>query len=139
MPDNQSQSRASYGRRHEYIVIADLLRNGFDVYIPLVDDRQIDCIIRRGDDHYIDLQIKSRSRNGSFAALNIPRPRKNYFFVFYVELQDTRWIIPSLKLVEIVKPDRTGKYNIYLTTGSQRFAEYIDTNGRFDRLRGPKE
>ena len=156
MTEDQSQSRLSYGRRHEYIVIAELLRHGFDVYIPLVDDRQIDCIIRRGDDHYIDLQLKARSRDGNFAAMNIACPRKNYFFVFYVESIKTRWIFPSRDLVEAANQDRTGrntgKFNIYLTSRSGRevrpsqtfdeyidFSEYLGIDREFERLRGPKE
>ena len=119
MTENQTQSRASYGRRQEYIVIAELLRHGFDVYIPLVDDRQIDCIIRRGDDHYLDLQLKARSGDGQFAGLKIPCPRKNYFFIFYVESIKTRWIFPSLELVEearlILGGQHPGTYDITLT------------------------
>lgn len=156
MTEDQSQSRLSYGRRHEYILIAELLGHGFHVYIPLVDDEQIDCIIRRGNDHYLDLQSKARLSDGNFAAMNIPYPRKNYFFVFYVEHIDTRWIFPSLKLVEAASQDQTGsnagRYNIYLTSRSggevfpsDRFAEYIDfseclgIDREFERLRGPKE
>lgn len=156
MIENRSQSRASYGKRHEYIVIAELLRHGFDVYIPLVDDRQIDCIIRRGCDHYLDVQIKARSRDGNFAAMNIPCPRPNYFFVFYVESIRTRWIFPSRELVELAYQAQTGRnegrYTVNLTgrrdgevCPSGRFAEYIDfsedlgIDREFERLRGPKE
>jgi len=39
---------ASFGKRQEFIVIAELLRRGYDVYQTLVDDQQIDCIIRKG-------------------------------------------------------------------------------------------
>jgi hypothetical protein len=30
----------------EYVAVAELLPRGFDVYTTLVDDQQIDCIIR---------------------------------------------------------------------------------------------
>lgn len=146
MIENRSQSRASYGKRHEYIVIAELLRHGFDVYIPLVDDRQIDCIVRRGDNDYLDLQIKSRSENGQFAGLKIEPPRRNYFFVFYVESVNTRWIFPSCELVEKANPIPSGqnevRYDITLVTRIRRkkkFCEYIDTDGTFECLRGTEE
>ena len=53
---------ASFGRRQEYSVIAELLKRGFDVYMTLVDDQGIDCVIRLNDKKYLDIQIKARSR-----------------------------------------------------------------------------
>jgi len=44
--------------------IAELLRRGFDVYLTLVDDLQIDCVIRQEENVapvYMDVQIKARS------------------------------------------------------------------------------
>ena len=79
---------ASFGKRQEFIVIAELLRRGFDVYLTLVDDQGIDCIIRKNEKCYIDVQIKARSRGAKeghlFAGMSIT-PRKNYFFIFYTE------------------------------------------------------
>lgn len=56
---------------------------GYDVYLTLVDDQQIDCIIRFGDRDppvYVDIQIKARSEAaknpGTFAAMEIRRPRQ---------------------------------------------------------------
>ena len=37
---------ASFGKRQEYSVIAELLKRGFDVYMTLVDDQGIDCVVR---------------------------------------------------------------------------------------------
>lgn len=37
---------ASLGKRLEFYVISELLKRGFDVYMTLVDDKGIDCIIR---------------------------------------------------------------------------------------------
>ncbi len=151
MNENQSQSRLAYGRRHEYIVIAELLRHGFDVYIPLVDDRQIDCVIRRGYGHYLDLQIKARSQNGQFAAINMTCPRRSYFFIFYVESIKTRWIFPSLDLKCKARLQQTGRYDITLTSlgdeivPRREFDEYIDfsesrgIDREFECLRGPRE
>ena len=84
---------ASFDKRQEFIAIAELLKRGFDVNIPLVDDQQIDCIIRKivnKKSVYIDIQIKARSKDckpydaARFAAMTIT-PRKNYFFIFYSE------------------------------------------------------
>ncbi len=108
----------SYGERREYSAIAELLKRGFDVYKTLVDDRQIDCIIRLEKEKnlkYLDIQIKARSKNtvpgnaGRFAAMEIPNPRKNYYFIFYSEHLDKYWILPSLELVKIASRNKSGK------------------------------
>lgn len=56
--------RARNGKSSELIVAGELIRNGLDVYLPLVDDQAIDMIIRQPIDgavkHY-DVQVKSVS------------------------------------------------------------------------------
>lgn len=138
------RGRASFGKRQEFIVIAEMLRRGFDVYIPLVDDQQIDCIIRRGANDYVDIQIKARSKDclpydaGRFAAMDIPGPREKYFFIFYSEQADCYWIFPSLKLVELASRNRTGrnigKYHINLTGYSEK-REQVYPNPKFDEYK----
>ncbi len=142
---------ASFGKRHEYIAIAELLRRGYDVYMTLVDDQHIDCVVRLGKSRYLDIQIKARSSAcqqrdaGRFAAMSIPKPRENYYFIFYSEQADTYWVLPSKDLVMLASRNREGKnkgkYHINLTGKSKRrggvypldrFAEYI---GAFDLLR----
>ena len=125
MSQGQFRNRASFGKRQEYVVISELLKHGFDVYIPLVDDQQIDCIVRRGENDYIDIQIKARSKDcipfdaGRFAAMNIPEPRDNYYFIFYSEQAACYWVFPSLKLVQLASQNKQGKnigkYHINLT------------------------
>ena len=68
----------------------ELLRRGYDVYMTLVDDQQIDCVIRQeknGKLRYLDVQIKARSENaknpGTFSAMEIRQPRENFIYIFY--------------------------------------------------------
>ena len=112
--DTSYRSSASFGKRHEYIAVAKLLRENFDVYMTLVDDQGIDCVIRLNEKTYLDIQIKARSDNakhpGYFANLKIPNPRKNYYFMFYSEPADHYWIIPSLDLVKLAHRQKGGKH-----------------------------
>jgi hypothetical protein len=82
------RDNSSFGKRQEFTAIAELLRRGFDVYLTLVDDQGIDCIIRRDEHTYVDIQIKARSRRAkhwaTFAAMEFT-PRRNLFFIFYTE------------------------------------------------------
>jgi hypothetical protein len=111
------RSTASFGKRQEYIAVGELLRRGFDVYMTLVDDQQIDCVIRQeqgGQLRYLDVQIKARSNQcilkdgGFFAAMEIRNPRENFFFIFYSEHANTYWIIPSLELIEEANRAKSG-------------------------------
>jgi hypothetical protein len=116
------RSTASFGKRQEYIAVAELLKRGFDVYMTLVDDQQIDCVVRipGSPPSYIDLQIKARSKTaryaGTFAALEIKEPRENFLFLFYSEACDTYWVMPSLDVVKLANRNNAGanagKYRI---------------------------
>lgn len=148
---------ASFGKRQEYVAIAELLKRGYDVYLTLVDDQGIDCVVRIGPDKYFDVQIKARSRDcnpknaAHFPLLSIPEPRDNYIFIFYSEAIDTYWVISSTKLVEpgFCNQNKSGpnegKYRILLSNYSEskktvnarpKYKEYI---GAFDAAFGKAE
>ncbi len=44
---------AGFGKRMEYWIIGRMLKEGLDVYIPLVDDDAVDAVIRREDGSFI--------------------------------------------------------------------------------------
>lgn len=116
------RSSASFGKRQEYIAVAELLKRHFDVYMTLVDDQQIDCVVRipGSPPSYIDLQVKARSKSakhaGVFSALEIREPRENFLFLFYSEPCDTYWVMPSLDVVSLANKVQSGanagKYRI---------------------------
>jgi hypothetical protein len=105
---------AGFGKRIEYWIIGLMLKEGIDVYIPLVDDDAIDAVIRRADGSFITIQIKARSKDviegdaGLFAA--IPHElRENYWFVFYSERMNTIWIMTSEEFIKESVQNKTGK------------------------------
>lgn len=57
---------AGFGKRIEYWIIGNMLKEGLDVYIPLVDDDAIDAVVRRTDGSFVTVQIKARSRACAF-------------------------------------------------------------------------
>ena len=128
------RSSASFGKRQEYVAIAELLKRGYDVYLTLVDDQGIDCVVRQGPSRYFDIQVKARSKEanpknaGHFPLLSIDKPRDNYIFIFYSEAAGTygtHWVIPSTKLVErgfcnsLKSGPNKGRYRINLTNYSE--------------------
>ncbi len=98
----------------EHWIIGRMLKEGLDVYLPLVDDDAIDAVIRRPDGTFTTVQIKARSKDvvegdaALFAA--IPHElRDNYWFVFYSEKMDMTWLMTSREFIAEAVQNKTGK------------------------------
>jgi hypothetical protein len=95
------RNSAAFGKRIEYWIIGRMLKEGIDVYVPLVDDHAVDAIIKRQDGSTALIQIKARSKEvvagdaALFAAIPHDEVRLNYWFVFYSERMDMTWIMSS--------------------------------------------
>ncbi len=73
-------SHLQLGRYAEYLVKMEFTLAGFDVYTSEIDDRGIDFVIRKSDDVYYDIQVKSvRGLNYIFFPKDKFKPRKNLF------------------------------------------------------------
>lgn len=105
---------AGFGKRMEYNLIGKMLMEGLDVYLPLVDDHGVDCIIKKEDGTFIEIQIKARSNeviNGDaalFAAIT-HNLTSNFYFVFYSERLDAMWILSSEEFLQECVTNKTGK------------------------------
>ena len=108
------RNSAAFGKRIEFYVVGLMLKEGLDVYLPLVDDDAVDAVVKRPDGRFVEVQIKARSKDvgfghaGLFAAIT-HEPRKNYWFVFYSERMDTRWIMSSREFIEESRQNKSGK------------------------------
>lgn len=105
---------AAFGKRIEYYVIGLMLKEGLDVFLPMVDDDAIDAVIKKPDGSFVEVQIKARSNDNKYgsAALfaGIPHEfRKNYWFVFYSERMNTIWILSSKEFITESNQNKTGK------------------------------
>ena len=91
---------AGFGKRMEYNLVGQMLMEGLDVYLPLVDDHGVDCVIKKDDGTFIEIQIKARSSEVTdgdaalFAAIT-HKLTPNFYFVFYSERLKTMWIMSS--------------------------------------------
>ena len=108
------RNTAAFGKRMEYWIIGRMLKEGLDLYLPLVDDDAIDAVVRRPDGKFVTVQIKARSKDviegdaALFAA--IPHEiRENYWWVFYSERMDTTWVMTSSEFVAASVQNKTGK------------------------------
>lgn len=145
---------AGFGKRIEYNLIGKMLMEGLDVYLPLVDDHGVDCVIKKQDGTFIEIQIKARSNEVAegdaalFSAIT-HEPTENFYFVFYSERLDLMWIMSSEEFINKCVTNKNGKnkgkrsiwFNgnrIDKNTGikkeycKKQFEEYLATN--FSRL-----
>jgi hypothetical protein len=116
MPSGKTfRHSAGFGKRIEYWIIGRMLKEGMDVYVPLVDDHAVDAIIRRRDGTTALVQIKARSRDvifgdaALFAAIPHPEERSDYWFVFYAERMDAIWVMTSEEFLRESVCNKTGK------------------------------
>jgi hypothetical protein len=105
---------AAFGKRIEYYVIGLMLKEGLDVFLPMVDDDAIDAVIKKPDGTFVEVQIKARSKHVLFGdgALFAAIPheyRKNYWFVFFTERVDKILILSSKEFIAESVQNRTGK------------------------------
>ena len=105
---------AAFGKRIEYYVVGLMLKEGLDVYMPLVDDDAIDAVVKRPDGRFVEIQIKARSKkvnfgDGALFAAITHEQRANYWFVFYAERMDTMWIMSSGEFIREASQNKNGK------------------------------
>jgi len=95
-----------------------MLRQGLDVYRPLVDDMGIDAIIRKRDGTFLEVQIKARSNDtgpenaAGFAGIKCEQSG-NYWFVFYASQigeRGTMWLMTAEEFREHATQNKSGKY-----------------------------
>ena len=106
---------AGFGKRIEYWIIGRMLKEGIDVYVPLVDDDAIDAVIRRSKGSFITVQIKARSKsvvkgNAAIFSVMSHELRKDYWFVFYSERMDMTWIMSSKEFIKESLQTKSGKF-----------------------------
>jgi len=104
---------AGFGKRIEYWIVGLMLKQGLDVYLPLVDDNAIDAVIKRPDGSFIEVQIKARSKtvklgDGALFAAITHEIRHNYWFVFYSERLDTIWVMSSDEFIAEAVQNKNG-------------------------------
>ena len=105
---------AGFGKRIEYWIIGRMLKEGMDVYVPLVDDHAVDAIIRRPDGSIALVQIKARSSDviygdaALFAAIE-HEPREDYWFIFYSERLNLTWLLSSEEFIAEALQNKSGK------------------------------
>lgn len=103
-----------FGKRIEYWIIGLMLKEDLDVYVPLVDDDAVDAVIKRNNGSYISVQIKARSKdvilgNAALFAAITHEHRKDYWFIFYSERMEMKWVMTSAEFIKNSVQNKAGK------------------------------
>ena len=118
---------AGFGKRIEYWIIGLMLKEGLDVYVPLVDDDAIDVVVNKPNGSFVEVQIKARSKNiiagnsGLFAAITHEQ-RDNYWFVFYSERLKSIFLMSSPEFLaeSVQNKERTRASAAFGLTASEK-------------------
>ena len=100
------------GRIAELKVAARLLEEGHEVYAPLVDDRGIDFLVRKGDGSVDEIQVKSLGEGRWFQVTTkdspevAARPRR---WVLCVDGHGTTWVMPARVFFDAASVSRNEK------------------------------
>lgn len=105
---------AGFGKRVEFSIIGKMLMEGLDCYVPLVDDHGVDCVVKKEDSTFIEIQIKARSNevklgDGAMFASISHELRPNYYFVFVSHRLEKMWIMSSGEFLKESKLIHSGK------------------------------
>lgn len=104
-------SSISFGKSIEYKVASEMMREGFEIYLPTADDHGVDLVARTPLGNIVEVQVKALGKggkNGLFAAIS-HTPKANYYFVFYLETLDKMWIMSSTDFIKLASQNKTGK------------------------------
>ena len=130
------------GRASEYFVMSKLVYEQREVYYPAVDDHGVDLLVKTkmttNPHEYQEIQIKSLSTGGLFAAISCNNPKPNYWFVFYIKDIDKMWLINSIDFVDIAsvntKGKNIGKYSLCLANKKGPSSKYCIGRRSFESV-----
>ena len=111
-------SRLKTGKRAELMVMAQMLAEGLDVYIPLVDDHGVDAIVQWKNGPFLQVQVKATGKDNkhpaSFSIGNSSNREGKVFFALYSGHFDTWWVMPSRVVYEHARGAGSGAISIKL-------------------------
>ena len=132
------------GKMAELAVFGELLKRGVIPYVPLVDIKGIDAIIRKDDGRLLEIQVKSTFSKGMQGSFNVDDlvTKPNFFIIGVIGEGDMPekyeyWVFPSEvfhKNAQQISPPDKGytTYRLDLWYGKRKEGAYLkDTLRKF--------
>lgn len=129
------------GKQGEFVVFGELIKRGFDLYLPVIDTG-IDAIVRLEDGSCREIQVKSTQAENQAGYFNVYglEPR-NSLFIVCVDMSKEKqkkwgqpeiWILPSKVFSEYATVTKLKSYTRHLLSLPAR--DKIHGNRRRDEI-----
>jgi hypothetical protein len=94
-----SNASSRFGKYVEHYIISLMLKEGLDVYLPVIDNNGVDMVVKRPDGQFAEVQIKARSKGAKcpafFPDVKYEGPKSHFWFIFYVARFDSILLLSS--------------------------------------------
>ena len=109
--DETSQQK---GKRAELLVFSELMKEGFDVYLPVVD-KGVDAIIPTKNGTYLEIQIKSTENEeqaGYFNVYDLDKHPQDRFYIICVDMNEKKSKVKGRPNIWILSAKDFKKYMV---------------------------
>lgn len=127
----KKKSPQQKGKAAEHLFFSMLLDRGYEVYVPLADDKGIDAIVRNGGKEFAEIQIKSREKDAklshSFADISYKKTSNNFWFAFrtWNDKKETWWLLSAKNFEKHARKESKGTWAITLDNKNEKLNEFI--------------
>lgn len=112
-----------FGKSCEYRVFSELLKRGYDVYVPLLDNKGIDCVIKKKSEHgYKTIQIKGRQSRWIFN-VGTSHPQADYFFLIAPNPNQEVYLVPKKIVTRWLKGNK--KFYLGISRRNTEAKQYL--------------
>jgi hypothetical protein len=112
MPANAS---SRFGKHVEHHIISLMLKEGLDVYLPIMDNNGVDMVVKRPDGKFVEVQIKARSKGAKcpafFPDIRHDGPKSRFWFVFFIAEFDSIIVLSSREFLLYSNDTKRGRKN----------------------------
>ena len=109
--DETSQQK---GKRAELLVFSELMKEGFDVYLPVVD-KGVDAIIPTKNGTYLEIQITSTENEeqaGYFNVYDLDKHPQDRFYIICVDMNEKKSKVKGRPNIWILSAKDFKKYMV---------------------------
>lgn len=116
-----------FGKHVEHHVISLMLKEGLDVYLPVMDNNGVDMVVKRPDGRFVEVQIKARSEGAKcpafFPDIRHDGPKSRFWFVFYIAHFDAMIVLSSREFLH---------HSVTAKKGRKDWSRQIRFDGRIE-------
>jgi len=112
---SQKLTNREKGKLAEFLVFGELIKHGVDLYLPVIDVKGIDAILRRKDGTYIEIQVKSTQEEdqaGYFNVYDLDQHPEDKFFIICVDMNEKKSKVKGMPNIWVLSAKDFKEYMI---------------------------